>query len=87
MILFFVALTKDHQQDYDLLKQEYMSILTAFEIATRCAMATALQQGVNQFAPFLITRGRYELAEAQFKRVKEIGALIKEHALCFTSEK
>jgi len=44
MILFFVALTKDHQQDYDLLEQEYMSILTVFEIATRCAIVTMLQR-------------------------------------------
>jgi uncharacterized protein HemY/transcriptional regulator with XRE-family HTH domain len=75
MVLFFVALIKDNQQDYDLLEQEYTNILTAFEVATRTEMAVALQQGVNQLAPFLIARGLYTPGMEYLNRAKHAAEL------------
>ena len=62
MVLFFVALVRDHHDHHDLLEQEHMNILTAFKMALRHGMMAALQQGVNHFVPFLIARGLYTLA-------------------------
>lgn len=68
MIDYFVGYVEAHSTDYAALDRESNNILAALEAAFERDMRPALIRGVHRFAPFLITRGLYSLAEAHLLR-------------------
>jgi tetratricopeptide (TPR) repeat protein len=60
-----------HKTDYELLDQESSMILTALEAAYRLGKQQELVRGVSAFAPFLLLRGNYGLAERHVQRAYE----------------
>lgn len=65
---YFVAYVEAHSTDYSALDRESSNILAMLEVAFEQDMQAALVRGVHAFAPLLITRGLYILAEAQLQR-------------------
>ncbi|HEX7734970.1 MAG TPA: tetratricopeptide repeat protein [Ktedonobacteraceae bacterium] len=63
MVAYFVDCALQHTTDFATLDLESANILAALETASRLSMQEALIQGVLAFAPFLITRGLYAVAE------------------------
>lgn len=61
MVHFFVDFLahSEHEQ----IEAEFNNILAALEIAEQRGLSAALQETVTLFAPFLVTRGLYTLAE------------------------
>jgi len=68
LVTYFVAYVIQHITDYAALYRECYNILAALEIAHKHTMQTAQIQGVHAFAPFLITRGLYAVAETLLQR-------------------
>ncbi len=60
-----------HKTDYELLDQESSMILAALEAAYRQGKQPELVRGVSAFAPFLLLRGNYGLAERHVQRAYE----------------
>jgi tetratricopeptide (TPR) repeat protein/transcriptional regulator with XRE-family HTH domain len=60
-----------HKTDYELLDQESGIILAALEAAYKMKKHAELVRGVCAFAPFLLLRGNYELAEHHVQRAYE----------------
>ncbi|GHO41921.1 tetratricopeptide repeat protein [Ktedonospora formicarum] len=65
---YYVRHTKKHWLDYAELDRENHNILTALEAAYTLSMQQSLVQGTHAFAPFLITRGLYAVAETLLQR-------------------
>lgn len=65
---YFIAYTETNTAEYPILDRENSNILAALEIAFAQNMRSELIRGVLAFAPFLVTRGLYGVAEAQLRR-------------------
>lgn len=65
---YFITYTEAHTADYQELDRESNNILTALEMAFEKEMWANLTRGVHAFAPFLETRGLYNVAETQLRR-------------------
>ena len=59
-----------HKTDYELLEQESPIILAALDAAFDMDRPKELVQGVIAFAPFLLLRGSYQLAEKHLQRAR-----------------
>lgn len=68
LIAFVISYVEVHKKDYELLETEFNTISAALEIAQEIGEQAELVRGVNAFAPFLILRGLYELAEQQLQQ-------------------
>ncbi|HLI07354.1 MAG TPA: tetratricopeptide repeat protein [Ktedonobacteraceae bacterium] len=71
MVEYFVTYVEAHTTDYAALDDESNNIFAALEVAHEQGMLAALVRGVHAFAPVLITRGLYTVAEAQLQRSLE----------------
>lgn len=63
MVKFYSSYVRDHKADFNSLELESINVLEAFRVASAQGMYAALVGGVNEFYPFLITRGLYDLAD------------------------
>ncbi len=70
-VAYFVAYVETHVIDYEALDFESNNILAALEAAFEQKILPDLVRGVHAFAPLLITRGLYTMAEAQLQRSLE----------------
>lgn len=61
---FYVAYTEEHADTHAALDREVANIQTALQIAHGRALDALLVRGVNAFAPFLLARGFYDMAES-----------------------
>ena len=75
---YFVAYIKANSADYAALERESSNILAALEAAFERGMLPELVQGVHAFAPFLITRGLYTVAETQLQRSLEAAQTVED---------
>ena len=75
---YFVAYVKAHTADYTALELENGNILAALEAAFERGMQTDFVEGVHAFAPFLITRGLYAVAESQLQRSLDTTRMVKD---------
>lgn len=71
LIEYANTFVETHKTDYELLDQESSMILTALEAAHRLSKQPELIRGVSAFAPFLLLRGNYELAERHVQKAYE----------------
>ena len=78
MIAFAISYVKAHEKDYELLELESNTILAALELAYEAGRQEALVRGVNSYAPFLLLRGLYPLAEEQLQRAQEAAKAIED---------
>ena len=78
MIAFAVSYVEAHEKDYELLELESNTVLAALELAYEKDRQEALVRGVNSYAPFLILRGLYPLAEEQLQRAQEAAKAIED---------
>src|SRR6266700_3233922 len=78
MIAFAVSYVEAHEKDYELLELESNTILAALELAYEAGRQEALVRGVNSYAPFLLLRGLYPLAEEQLQRAQEAAKAIED---------
>src|SRR5438045_5188019 len=68
LITYVFSYVEAHKKDYELLGLEFNIILAALAVAQQIEKPAELVRGVNAFAPFLILRGLYELAEQQLQQ-------------------
>lgn len=68
MVAYFVAYVEAHTLDYKDLEFESNNILAALEMAFEQKLLPDLVRGVHVFAPSLMTRGLWTVAEAQLQR-------------------
>lgn len=67
-----------HKKDYELLALENTVILAALEAAHRSGRAAEFVRGVNAFAPFLLVRGLYTLAEQHLQRALQAAQALQD---------
>ena len=72
LIEYANTFVETHKTDYELLDQESGIILAALEAAYKMKKHAELVRGVCAFAPFLLLRGNYELAEQHVQRAYEV---------------
>jgi tetratricopeptide (TPR) repeat protein/transcriptional regulator with XRE-family HTH domain len=65
---YYVEFAQAHATDYAALERESDNILAALETAFERGMRPELVQGVQAFAPWLITRGLYSVTEIHLQR-------------------
>jgi tetratricopeptide (TPR) repeat protein/transcriptional regulator with XRE-family HTH domain len=81
LVDYYVLYVETHSEsDAASVDQESNNILAALEAAFECAMRPALVRGVHAFAPLLIRRGIYTVAEAQLQRSLEAAQALEEAA-------
>ena len=80
LVTYFVAYVEAHATDYEALDFESTSILAALETAFEQKILPELVRGVHAFAPMLITRGLYTMAEAQLQRSLEATKVLADDA-------
>ncbi len=78
LIAFVISYVETHEKDYELLEVESSTILAALAIAYETGRQEALVRGVNSFAPFLLLRGLYPLAEEQLQRARKAAQAIED---------
>ena len=71
LLTYITTSIDNHHTDYEELEKESSIILAALDIAYARKKLAPLVQNVNAFAPFLILRGRYALAERHVQRAHE----------------
>ncbi len=76
--VYFVAYTESYTEDYPALDQESSNILAALEAAFEHSLRPALVRGAQAFAPFLMTRGLYTLAETHLQRSLEAAQALED---------
>ena len=65
---YTLAYIAAHRKDYELLEQEMNVIMAALDAAHTLHMPRQLVQGVCAFAPYLLMRGFYDLANGHLQR-------------------
>lgn len=71
LITFITRYVEEHKTDYELLELESSMILVALDKAYEMGWKPALIRAVINFAPFLLIRGQYSLAEQHSQRIYE----------------
>jgi tetratricopeptide (TPR) repeat protein/transcriptional regulator with XRE-family HTH domain len=71
LIAYVTAYIESHQTDYEGLERESSIILAALDAAYEKHMQAELIRAVNAFAPFLVMRGFYHLADRHVQRAHE----------------
>ncbi|HET8847075.1 MAG TPA: tetratricopeptide repeat protein [Ktedonobacteraceae bacterium] len=65
---YYVRFVEKHQNEHELLEIETSNVLAAFDSANLAGRCGEIARGVCAFAPFLLMRGLYALAERHLKR-------------------
>jgi tetratricopeptide (TPR) repeat protein len=78
LVDYFVSYVEAHAEDYTALDLENRNILAALEVAFEQRMWPALIRGVHAFAPLLIMRGLYTLAEMLLQRSFEAAQALED---------
>ncbi|GAC1350638.1 MAG: hypothetical protein NVSMB27_35030 [Ktedonobacteraceae bacterium] len=78
LIAYAIDLVEAHKKDYELLELESSTILTALEAAYERGMRVELVRAVGAFAPFLLLRGLYTLAEDHLKRAYDAAGALED---------
>jgi tetratricopeptide (TPR) repeat protein len=68
MVSYFTGFAEAHKKDYELLEQESSIILAALEKAHDLGQWSSLVRCACAFAPFLLSRGIYAVAEQHLQR-------------------
>jgi len=76
LITYVFDYVEAHHKDYELLELESGIILAALETASMTGRGAKLVQGVNAFAPFLLVRGFYPVAEEQLQRAQKAAEVL-----------
>jgi tetratricopeptide (TPR) repeat protein/transcriptional regulator with XRE-family HTH domain len=76
LIAFVIIYMEAHEKDYELLELESNTILAALDFAYETGRQAELVRAVNTFAPFLLLRGLYPLAEEQLQRAHKAAQAI-----------
>ena len=76
LISYFTDFVETHKKDYELLEQESTIILAALETAYELGKWTALVRCVCAFAPFLLLRGIYAVAEQHLQRAYDVAMVL-----------
>ncbi len=77
LVNYFVLYVESHSIDYPALDGENSNIMAALEAAHAMGMLEAYVQGVHAYAPLLITRGLYTVAETYLQRSLEAARTLK----------
>ena len=75
-IAYFTDFTEEHKKDYELLEQESNLILAALETAYELGKWEPLVRCACAFAPFLLVRGIYAVAEQHLKRAYDAAMVL-----------
>ncbi len=78
LISYFTNFVDAHKKDYALLEQESNLILAALEKAYELGKWTALVRCACAFAPFLLLRGMYAIAEQHLQRVYDTAMVLED---------
>ncbi len=78
LITYVIGYVEVHHKDYELLGLEFPIILAALTVAQTREKPAELVHGVNTFAPFLIVRGLYELADQQLQHAFEAARTLED---------
>ncbi|WP_268907084.1 tetratricopeptide repeat protein [Dictyobacter arantiisoli] len=76
LIAYVLAYIETHKKAYEQLEEETSTITAALELAYTLRERTALIKGICSFAPYLILRGFYGLAEHHLKRAYDTAAAL-----------
>ena len=76
LIAIVISYVEAHEKDYELLEPESSTILAALDFAYETGKRAELVRAVNTFAPFLLLRGLYPLAEEQLQRARKAAQAI-----------
>ncbi len=71
LMIYITRYVEEHKTDYELLELESGIILVALDRAYEMGWRPALVRAVINFAPFLLLRGQYRLAEQHSQRAYE----------------
>jgi len=78
LIRYALDYIEAHKKDYELLALENTVILAALETAHKSERSAELVRGVNAFAPFLVVRGLYTLAEQHLHRALQAAQALQD---------
>lgn len=78
LITYVIDYVEAHKKDYELLGLEFNTILAALAAAQEISKPAELVRGVNAFAPFLILRGLYELADQQIQQAIKAAKVLED---------
>ena len=76
LISYFTDFVETHKKDYELLEQESTIILAALETAYELGKWAALVRCACAFAPFLLLRGIYAVAEQHLQRAYDAAMVL-----------
>src|SRR6266567_4176396 len=76
LISYFTDFVEAHKKDYELLEQESNIILATLETAYELGKWTALVRCACAFAPFLLLRGMYAVAEQHLQRAYDVAMVL-----------
>ncbi len=76
LIDYAIDFVSTHKTDYELLEQESPIILAALDAAHDINKPEELVQAVLAFAPFLLLRGSYQLAEKHLQRAHDVAVAL-----------
>ena len=76
LISYFTDFVETHKKDYELLEQESTIILAALETAYELGKWAALVRCACAFAPFLLLRGIYTVAEQHLHRAYDVAMVL-----------
>jgi tetratricopeptide (TPR) repeat protein len=76
LISYFTDFVETHKKDYELLEQESTIILAASETAYELGKWAALVRCACAFAPFLLLRGIYAVAEQHLQRAYDVAMVL-----------
>lgn len=79
LITFTIAFVEAHRKDYDALERESSNILAALDAASTPAYHTELIRITVAFAPFLLARSRYEVADMHLQRAYNAARITANH--------
>jgi tetratricopeptide (TPR) repeat protein/transcriptional regulator with XRE-family HTH domain len=78
LIAYASRYVKMHKKDYELLEQESSVILAVLEMAYELGRQAELVRSVIAFAPFLLLRGFYDLAEQHLQRAHRAAMVLED---------
>ncbi|HEU5229236.1 MAG TPA: tetratricopeptide repeat protein [Ktedonobacteraceae bacterium] len=78
LIAYVTDYVEQHKKDYELLELESNTILAALTIASEQSRQADLVRAVCAFAPFMLVRALYSLAELHLKRAYEAAVALKD---------
>jgi transcriptional regulator with XRE-family HTH domain/tetratricopeptide (TPR) repeat protein len=78
LIAYEIPFVEAHWQDIELLERESQTIIAALEAAADLGRQDALVRGTLAFAPFLLLRGLYQMAERYLQRISATASLSAE---------